>query len=302
VLRSSQVLRSTSTLSVAVPRNGGFAAVICPDQPGRTTCDQPVKQVPTTSLSVTPAQEFDAAAGTAFDVSATFTNTSGGALLDPALVATAPAGWTVTGLPVRRGLLPPGGTMTGTWTVRVGAESPHGFVDVPVFAEFNAERTHVEKAVRVFVPPPVPTGTSYVSDLPFTGEGNGWGPVERDRSNGESAGGDGAVLRVGGVAYAKGIGAHATSDVSVYTGRRCSAFTAGIGLDDETTSTGSVVFQVYGDGRLLHDSGVIQDKGAARVISVDLTGVRVLGLRVTDGGDGKNFDHADWVEARISCA
>jgi alpha-glucosidase len=301
VLRSSQVLRSTSTLSVAVPRNGGFAAVACPNQAGRTTCDQPVRQVPTTSLSVTPAQEFDAAVGTAFDVTATFTNTSGGALVDPTLAATAPAGWTVTGLPMLRGLLPPGGTMTGRWTVRVGAESPRGLVEMPVFAEFNAERTHVEEVVRVFVPPVVPTGPSYVSDLPFTSEDNGWGPVERDRSNGESAGGDGAELRVGGVAYAKGIGAHATSDVSVYTGRQCSAFTAGIGLDDETTSTGSVVFQVYGDGLLLHDSGVVREKGAARAISVDVAGVRMLSLRVTDGGDGKNFDHADWAEARISC-
>jgi hypothetical protein len=302
VLRSSQVLRSTSTLSVAVPRNGGFAAVACPNQAGRTTCDQPIKQTPTTSLSVTPAQEFDADRGTAFDVSATFTNTSGSALVDPALTATAPTGWTVTGLPVRRGMLLPGETMTGRWTLRVGDQSPPGFVDVPVFAEFNAERTHVEKAVRVLVPPAVPTGTSYVSDLPFMSEDNGWGPVERDRSNGDSTGGDGAALLVGGVVYAKGIGAHATSEVSVYTGRRCSAFTAGIGLDDETTSTGSVVFQVYGDGRLLLDSGVVRDKGAARAITVDTTGVRMLSLRVTDGGDGKNFDHADWVEARISCA
>ena len=302
VLRSSQVLRSTSTLSVAVPRNGGFAAVICPNQAGRTTCDQPIKQAPTTSLAVTPTQEFDAAKGTTFDVSATFTNTSSGALIDPAVTAAAPTGWTVTGLPVRRGMLLPGESLTGRWTVRVGDQSPHGYVDVPVFAEFNADRTHVEKVVRVFVPPTVPSGTSYVSDLPFMSEDNGWGPVERDRSNGESSGGDGAALRVGGVAYAKGIGSHAASEVSVYTGRRCSAFTAGIGLDDETTSTGSVVFQVYGDGRLLLDSGVVRDKAAARAVSVDVSGVRMLSLRVTDGGDGKNFDHADWTEARIACA
>ncbi len=302
VLRSSQVVRSTSTLSVPVPRNGGFAAVACPNQAGRTTCDQPVKQVPTTSLTVTPAQEFDAAKGTAFDVTGSFTNTGTSALTDPVLTTTAPSGWTVTGLPVRRGMLLPGETMTGRWTLRVGEQSPHGFVDVPVFAEFNAERTHVEKAVRVFVPPTVPGGTSYVSDLPFMSEGNGWGPVERDRSNGESSGGDGAALRVGGVAYAKGIGAHAASEVSVYAGRRCSTFTAGIGLDDETTEVGSVVFQVYGDDRLLHDSGVVREKTAARAVSVDVSGVRMLSLRVTDAGDGKNFDHADWIEARIACA
>jgi len=302
VLRDSRVLTSAGTLSVAVPRNGGFAAVLCPNESGRTTCDRPIRQVPTTSLTVTPAQEFDAAKGTTFDVTGTFTNTSSSALTDPSLTAAAPTGWTVTGLPVRRGMLAPGESMTGRWTLRVGDASPTGYVDVPVFAEFDTTRTHVEKAVRVFVPPAVPSGTAYLSDLPFIGESNGWGPVERDRSNGESAGGDGAALRVGGVAYAKGIGAHADSNVSVYTGRRCSTFAAGIGLDDETTETGSVVFQVVGDGRVLFDSGVVRAKGAARAVSVDVTGVRLLALRVTDGGDGKNFDHADWTEARVTCA
>ena len=35
-------------------------------------------------------------------------------------------------------------------------------------------------------PPPPPTGTEYLSDLPWTSATNGWGPVERDRSNGET--------------------------------------------------------------------------------------------------------------------
>jgi hypothetical protein len=34
---------------------------------------------------------------------------------------------------------------------------------------------------------------------------------------------------------------------------------------------------------------------------VDVTGARMLTLRVTDGGDGKNFDHADWADARVTC-
>jgi hypothetical protein len=34
---------------------------------------------------------------------------------------------------------------------------------------------------------------------------------------------------------------------------------------------------------------------------VDTSGVRILTLRVTDGGDGKNFDHADWADARVTC-
>jgi hypothetical protein len=36
-------------------------------------------------------------------------------------------------------------------------------------------------------------------------------------------------------------------------------------------------------------------------MTVDTTGTRMLSLRVTDGGDGKNFDHADWADARLSC-
>jgi alpha-glucosidase len=132
-------------------------------------------------------------------------------------------------------------------------------------------------------------------------ETNGWGPVERDRSNGENNGGDGKALSIDGITYAKGIGVHAPSELSVYLGRSCRTFTASIGLDDETTQPGSVVFQVVGDDKPLYDSGIVR-KGAAVPVTVDTTGVRMLSLRVTDGGDGRNFDHADWAEARLTCS
>jgi hypothetical protein len=34
---------------------------------------------------------------------------------------------------------------------------------------------------------------------------------------------------------------------------------------------------------------------------VDVTGIRMLSLKVTDGGDNKNFDHADWAAAQLTC-
>jgi hypothetical protein len=294
VARTSQVLRSSATLSIPVPRNGGFAAQICPNRPGRTSCDEPIRQVPATSLTVSPPR--DANRGESFEVTGTFSTSA--TIRDVALTATAPPGWTVTGPTIHRAVLNPGETITGRWTATVGQQQ--GFVDVPIFAEFGAERVHVEQAVRVFVPPDVPTGTPYVSDLPFISQSNGWGPIERDRSNNESAGNDGNPLRIGGTAYAKGIGVHAASALEVYLGRRCTTFTAQVGLDDETTQTGSVVFQVFGDDRLLHEKS-INTKGPAQSITVDTTGTRMLSLRVTDGGDGKNFDHADWADARLSC-
>ncbi|MGW0523115.1 NPCBM/NEW2 domain-containing protein [Crossiella sp. NPDC003009] len=140
-----------------------------------------------------------------------------------------------------------------------------------------------------------------MSELPFAAESNGWGPVERDRANNESAGGDGNPLRVNGVSYAKGLGTHAPSEVSVHLGGRCARFTALAGLDDETSSPGSAAFQVLADGVLRQETAVLRTGQAAVPLSVDVTGARTLTLRVTDGGDGRNFDHADWAEARLSC-
>jgi hypothetical protein len=298
VVWSRRQVLATDTLSVAVPANGGFTAIAC----RATTCSAPLPAVPAGSVSVTPSA-VDAAAGSTVEVTGTFTLRSGVAD-DVRFEAAAPQGWAVSGPVVTRTRMTAGESVTGRWTVRVGPSA--GYVDVPVFAEFRAPaglwspRVHVEEAVRVFVPPPPLTGTPYVSDLTFVGESNGWGPVERDRSVGESAGGDGLPLTIGGVTYAKGLGTHAPASVQVYLGGRCTTFTAAVGLDDETTEPGSVTFQVQADGRTAYDSGVLRP-GPATPVTANVTGARLLTLAVTDAGDGKNFDHADWANARLTC-
>jgi alpha-galactosidase len=144
-------------------------------------------------------------------------------------------------------------------------------------------------------------GTHQVSDLPWLASGNGWGPAERDRSNGEQAAGDGAPLRIGGTAFAKGIGAHADSAVHLYLGRACRTFTAQVGVDAETGANGSVRFQVYGDGRLLAYTGVKRGGQAPTRLTVSTAGYLTLELRVTDTRDGINYDHADWGDATLTC-
>ena len=52
----------------------------------------------------------------------------------------------------------------------------------------------------------LPIGTNYLSDWNWTYMANGWGPVEKDQSNGEQATGDGRVITLNGVTYAKGLG------------------------------------------------------------------------------------------------
>ena len=54
-----------------------------------------------------------------------------------------------------------------------------------------------------------------------------------------------------------------------------------------------------GDGKILWQSGVMTGGQAAIPVNVDLAGVKVLGLRVTDGGDGTSNDHASWADAGI---
>jgi hypothetical protein len=88
-------------------------------------------------------------------------------------------------------------------------------------------------------------------------------PTATDRWNATAptndlAGGDGNPLSIGGTQYAKGLGTHAPSEVTIALGARCSAFDASIGLDDETTADGSVDFQVLADGQVRYDSGILR--------------------------------------------
>src|SRR5664279_1604399 len=144
--------------------------------------------------------------------------------------------------------------------------------------------------------------TAYLSDLAYTVVANGWGPVEKDTSNGEQAAGDGHPITLNGVVYAKGLGAHAASDVRYAMNGTCTLFSVKVGVDDEVTNAAaSVVFQVFADGTKLADSGTLTATSATQSLSVDVTGKTTLQLVVTDAGDGTAYDHADWANAQLTC-
>src|SRR5581483_9412034 len=145
------------------------------------------------------------------------------------------------------------------------------------------------------------TGTQYLSDMAWTSSTNGWGPVERDMSNGESAAGDGHTITLNGAAYAKGLGTNAISDIRFALGGACSSFSSDIGVDDEVGALGSVVFQVWTDGALRYDSGTMTGSTATKTVSLSIAGVNELRLLVTDAGDGAAYDHGDWADAQIAC-
>ena len=121
----------------------------------------------------------------------------------------------------------------------------------------------------------------------------GWSVAKADQ------GVAGQRLSIGGKKFAHGVGTHAVSVFRVNLGGYAKRFVAQVGVDDSAKDQGSVEFIVMGDGRLLWHSGVLSGGQPAVPVNVDVTGVRVLGLRVTEGGDGASDDHADWAEAAI---
>ncbi|WP_228991378.1 NPCBM/NEW2 domain-containing protein [Streptomyces sp. DH8] len=159
-----------------------------------------------------------------------------------------------------------------------------------------------QQRLAVTVLPPPPGGDAWASDLVRLSETNGYGPAERDRSNGESGASDGKTLTLAGTPYEKGIGTHADSAIAFHLGGRCTAFTADVGIDDEINGYGEVAFSVEGDGKVLWTSPKLTGASATVPVEVGLDGVRRVQLKVTDTNGSKTGDHGDWAAARFHCA
>lgn len=141
-----------------------------------------------------------------------------------------------------------------------------------------------------------------LSDAEWTGEYNGWGPIERDLTVGDAARGDGTPIVIGGQLHTKGIGMHADGALTVSLGGRCTTFTSVVGLSDNVADRGSVRFQVLADGAVVADSDVLRGSGPGMTLTADVTGVNALTLRVTNGGDNIHWDHGAWGTPTVTCA
>ena len=110
----------------------------------------------------------------------------------------------------------------------------------------------------------------------------------------------GEVMSIGGVKFRRGIGSHAKSTLSLDLQGKALRLMASVGVDEgKKTNPGSVEFLVLGDGQTLWKSGILKSGEPAKMVDVSLAGVKRLELRVTDGGDGVDSDHADWADAKI---
>lgn len=144
-----------------------------------------------------------------------------------------------------------------------------------------------------------PVKRAYVSSLPFLAETNGLGPVERNRSNGGAAAGDGKNLTTAGARWPNGLGVHAESHVTIAIDDRFDRFLAYLGIDDSAGEKASAVFEVWVDGALKYRSPVMKRGMAALPISVSVENGKLLRLSVLNAGDGNQDDLADWGFARL---
>ncbi|MFB9305994.1 NPCBM/NEW2 domain-containing protein [Kibdelosporangium philippinense] len=215
---------------------------------------------------------------------------------------TGPAGWEARPeSPNNTASLRTGESLNTKWLVKVPASAKPGLYVLTVRTTFRSD-AEPRFDLEVRVPPPAPRTNAYVSDLTWLSSDNGWGPVERDTSNGEADAGDGNPMTINGVTFAKGIGAHAPSNIEFYVGGRCTSLAANVGVDDEEGADGSVGFEVWANGAKIADSGVMTNAMPAKPISADITGAMVVRLVVNDGGNGITSDHGDWADLRVTCA
>ncbi len=195
-----------------------------------------------------------------------------------------------------------GSTATKQVNVNVSGKQELKLIVTPADGSINSDHADWAAASLVSVPtPPVqPASETYLSDLSFQVVQNGWGTVERDRSNGENGSNDGRTITLNGTTYTKGLGVHANSTVTYTLGGKYAQFISDIGVDDEVGSNGSVAFQVWADGAKLFDSGTMYGSTATKQVSVNVSGKQELKLIVTTADGSNSSDHADWAGAKLT--
>jgi alpha-galactosidase len=167
--------------------------------------------------------------------------------------------------------------------------------------------------------PPSPVWLSSL-ELPSIPQEWGNGTPRADKAT------DGTPLTIAGKKFERGIGAHAPYTMFVELGGAGNAFSASVGVDDGAAKKAitsrnpmfgggafndnnfakakhhiAVSFQVYGDGRQLFDSGTMKPGDPAKPVELNLTGVKVLELVVSNHGFYP-WALADWAGAKLEMA
>ncbi len=121
----------------------------------------------------------------------------------------------------------------------------------------------------------------------------GWGTPNDDASI------EGNPLKIGSVAFPRGIGTHAPGelDYAPNGGFRWLSFFAGI---DAENNAGTVTVQVWLDGKQVYETPVLRAGQPPLFVCVPVGGTKELKIAFTDAGDGLGGDHLDLAQLALS--
>ena len=108
-------------------------------------------------------------------------------------------------------------------------------------------------------------------------------------------------LTVSGQVFKKGLGTHAAGLIEMDLKGTADSFQGFVGIDDEVKGSegGSVRFVLLADKIEVFRSPLMKQGMTAVKVDINLKGVKKLSLVVEDGGDGNDYDHADWLNTFI---
>jgi hypothetical protein len=146
----------------------------------------------------------------------------------------------------------------------------------------------------------VMASSAYLSDNNYVSGSTGYGSIMLDKNVSNN------TMYIGGVAYSKGLGVHAYSElvynINSIPGGPWTNFRAIIGRDDvgENGCGTNIGFQVYVDN-ILMGTYVKSITDPGQDINIDITGKSTLKLVVSNGTDNDySCDHANWAMARVA--
>ena len=87
-----------------------------------------------------------------------------------------------------------------------------------------------------------------------------------------------AEMRMNGLLFRRGLGVGAESRIDLTLAGSWQLLRADLGIDDSCRAAGGMQFQVWGDGRLLYDSGLVKAPGVVKP-ELDVRGLKALSLR-----------------------
>lgn len=107
-------------------------------------------------------------------------------------------------------------------------------------------------------------------------------------------------LTVNGVVYERGIGAHSIGRMLFDLDGKALFISGLAGADDNNLYAGKFQFKIIGDRKELWKSGVVKKGDPIQEFNVDLSGIDKVLLLVEECGDGIMYDHADWINVKVT--